>query len=295
MAHSSLKGRLQDILRRAGIYNRVKASWVYDFYWRLADRCVVDDRRQEVKFYCNVLQGFKKGDLIFDVGANVGYKADIFLRLGARVLAIEPDDSCQEILREKFVKYRLKRKPIEIIGKALSDKSSIATMWVDTPGSAKNTLSQKWVETLQEDDERFGQRLGFGNRKEVETTTVEELIASHGMPFYVKIDVEGFEINVLKGMRRPVPYLSFEVNLPDFRSEGQDCVQALGRLASEGKFNYSVDCRLGLRLEQWVGEKEFLGMLASCCDASIEVFWRSDSLASVQTWGQHNLQTRSKN
>jgi len=259
------------------VYERVKASWIYDFYWSIADRQILKYRRKEVEFYLNLLKGFRRGDLIFDVGANCGYKSDIFLRLGARVVAIEPDEMCQIALKEKFLRYRVKGKPLVVVEKAVSDKSSTETMWIDSPGSAINTFSQKWAETLRSDEVRFGHKLNFGQKKQVETVSIEQLIAEHGAPFFVKVDVEGYELNVLQGLERPVPYLSFEVNLPEFRAEGLKCVQVLGRLTRDGQFNYTPDCQRGLVLDKWVRSQEFLGVLSSCFDPSIEVFWKTRS------------------
>jgi FkbM family methyltransferase len=269
------KAHLRRLLERVGVYERAKASWIYDAYWSMADRRIIDDRRREVDFYRNLLDGFREGDLIFDVGANQGYKTDIFMRFGAKVVAVEPDETSQEILKQRFLKYRLKRKRLIIVAKAVSDRGSTETMWIDSPGGAKNTLSQKWAETLRADDRRFGHELGFGQRKVVETISIEQLIAAHGLPFFVKIDVEGHELHVLRGMQRSVPYLSFEVNLPEFRREGLECIQVLGSLAPDGKFNYTPDCRRGLVLERWLPKEEFSAVLDSCRDESIEVFWKT--------------------
>jgi FkbM family methyltransferase len=270
-----LKDNLRNLLQEVGIYERAKVSWVYDFYWSVADRRIIDDRQAEIDFYRNLLDGFREGDLIFDIGANQGYKVDIFLRLGARVVAVEPDETSQNILRQKFLKYRLKRKRFAIVSKAVSDRSSAETMWIDAPGGAKNTLSQKWAETLRDNEKRFGHRLSFGQQREVETISIGQLIAAHGAPVLIKIDVEGHELSVLRGMQRPVPYLSFEVNLPDFRREGLECIRVLGSLARDGQFNYTPDCRRGLVLERWVSKDEISAVLDSCTDESIEVFWKT--------------------
>jgi FkbM family methyltransferase len=271
----TLKPQLQKTLRRLGLYHRLQASQLYDFYWRIADRSLVERRCKEVDFYRKLLSGFSPGDLIFDVGANHGAKTDVFLRLGAQVVAIEPDNTNQQILREKFLRYRLTRKPVVIVGKAVSEKNSVDTMWVDEPGSAKNTLSQKWVETLRGDEGRFGHRLKFGQWTEVETTTLEQLITTQGLPFFVKIDVEGHELNVLRGLHRPVPYLSFEVNLPEFRSEGLACIERLAGLACKGEFNYASDCQQGLLLDRWLRPQEFSCVLEKCAEKSVEVFWKT--------------------
>ena len=278
-----MKSRVQRFLKRLGVYPRLQASNLYDIYWRLVDKRIIDRRSREVEFYRELLSGLREGDLIFDVGANHGQKTDIFLRLGARVVAAEPDIVNQEVLRQKFFSYRLAKKPVTIVGKAVSDRSAVETMWIDAPGSAKNTLSKKWVETLRADQSRFGTSLDFATRREVETITFDELFDKHGVPFFVKIDVEGYEPNVLRGLRRPVPYLSFEVNLPDFLPEGLQCVGLLSRIVGEGKFNYAADCQRGLVLEQWLGEREFLKALRSCSEPSIEVFWKTHVSRDTKT------------
>lgn len=262
-------------LNRTALYHRLKASRVYDTYWTFADRRILEMRDSEVQFYRRLLQGFTRGDLIFDVGANHGAKTDVFLRLGARVLAVDPDRTNQEILRQKFLQYRWNKKPVTIVGKAVSDTRGRTRMWVDSPGSAKNTLSQKWVETLREDEHRFGHTLEFGQGQEVETVTLEDLIASCGTPFFVKIDVEGLEPSVIRGLRRPVRYLSFEVNLPEFRPEGLECVELLRTLAPTGAFNYAVECDTGLELGEWLRGEDFSNVLMTCAQPSIEVFWRT--------------------
>jgi FkbM family methyltransferase len=270
-----LKKFAQSFLRQVGLYRRLKSSFVYDFYWAFVDQQVLKDRTTEVEFYKRTLQGFRKGNLIFDIGANQGYKTDIFLRLGARVVAVDPDEESQESLRQRFLKYRLTPKRVDIEGKAVSDAISIKTMWIDAPGSAKNTLNPKWVETLRTDPKRFGQRLDFAGVKQVETVTLEKLMATHGIPFFIKIDVEGHEPSVLRGLNRPVPYLSVEVNLPEFKLEGLQCIKILHEIAADGQFNYAVDCERGLMLESWMRPREFAQVIERCEAPSIEVFWKT--------------------
>lgn len=270
-----LKKLVQLFLRQVGLYQRLKSSFVYDFYWAFANQQLLKDRTKEVEFYKNTLQGFQKGNLIFDIGANQGYKTDIFLRLGARVVAVDPDEENQRLLRQRFLKYRITPKKVDIEGRAVSDAISIQTMWIDAPGSAKNTLNTKWVEILRNDPKRFGQRLDFAGEKQVETVTLEKLIATYGIPFFIKIDVEGHEPSVLRGLNRSVPYLSFEVNLPEFQVEGLQCIDILRERATDGRFNYAVDCERGLMLENWMRPRDFARVIEQCDAPSIEVFWKT--------------------
>ncbi len=269
--HGTLE-RIGKGIRQSDLYQRAKISWIYEFYWTIVNREIIDDRKKELEFYRATLKGFRPGDVIFDVGANIGYKSDIFLRLGARVVAAEPEESCQKVLKQKFLRYRLRKKPFVLVNKAIADGPSKQKMWIDEPGSGKNTLSLKWAESLRADDTRFGHSLEFASSVEVETISLEQLIAEYDLPFYIKIDVEGCEVNVLSGLRRAVPYLSFEINLPEFEQEGQECVRILERICSRSAFNYTPDCRTGMALSRWVNGKEFMPVLASCPNSSIEVF-----------------------
>jgi FkbM family methyltransferase len=268
---------MQQTLKHMGLYERLRASTLYDVYWSFADRTLIADRRKELAFYHGLLAGFRPGDLIFDVGANHGSKTSTFLSLGARVIAVEPDKLNQDILKEMFLKYRFNPKPVTIVGKAVSDSAGAETMWIDEPGSAKNTFNKKWVEILRADEERFGEKLAFPRSTRIETTTLEELFTIYGVPFFVKIDVEGYELPVLMGLKRPVPFLSFEINLPEFREEGLRCVERLSRVADDGEFNFTRDCRFGLEHEKWLGAGEFSRVLEECSEPSIEVIWRTSA------------------
>jgi len=271
----SLKAPLQRMLKQMGLYERLKVSWVYSVYWSIFNPTLVKDRASEIEFYRHVLQGFRKGGLIFDIGANHGQKTFAFLALGAHVVAIEPDDANQKRLKDRFLRYRMSPKPVQLVAKAVSERASVATMWVDTPGSAKNTMSPKWVATLREDPKRFGERFEFSGSREVETTTVDDLMATYGVPFFIKIDVEGHEISVLRGMTRPVPYLSFEVNLPEFATEGLECIRLLNNIQENGEFNYTGDSAFSFLLAEWVPYQQFVRVFGEMQNRSVDVYWRT--------------------
>ncbi len=259
--------------------SRLKSSLIRDAYWAVVHRERLQSLRQEVDFYESVLAGFKQGYLVFDIGANEGAKTDVFLRLGARVVAVEPDDACCRRLEERFREFRTKPRPVTIVTRAVSSRVGTEEMLIDGPGSAVNTMSPKWADTLKKNRASFAHGhcgLEFNQTRLVRTTTIDELIAHHGIPFFVKIDVEGYELSVLRGLHWPVRYLSFEVNLPEFRPEGLKCIRVLAELAHSGRFNYIVNCAEGLALKDWVSAEDFCVLLGRCSERSIEIFWKTN-------------------
>lgn len=67
----------------------------------------------------------------------------------------------------------------------------------------------------------------WGCAIDVPATTLNELIETHGMPDFCKIDVEGYELNVLKGMTKPIPYLSFEFAYEFLDQKTKPCLDYL--------------------------------------------------------------------
>jgi FkbM family methyltransferase len=265
------------ILKQSGIYHRLRASFVYDLYLILRNGKLLKARDREAAFYRAVLNGFKPGDLIFDIGANIGDKTVTFLRLGARVVAVDPDEHNQNVLRQKFLRSRIRPRPVMIVGKAVGARVGVETMLVCAPGSVFNTLSEKGAGIISDSTNRPGQLsdvIEYKEKKTVETTTLDHLIEAYGLPFFIKIDVVGFELEVLQGLHRSVPFLSFEIGLPESRRELLQCVGLLGGLSSSGQFNYTWDRRNGLALDRWLDVRSFLRILESCGDGPIEVFWR---------------------
>jgi hypothetical protein len=46
----SLKSTARNVFKQVHLYERVKASHLYDLYWRIADKKIIDSRDQEVEY-----------------------------------------------------------------------------------------------------------------------------------------------------------------------------------------------------------------------------------------------------
>ena len=265
------------MLKNSGIYHRLRASSVWGLYLFLKNRKLFEDREREDAFYRNIIPGFKAGDLVFDIGANIGDKADTFLRIGAQVIAVDPDPRNQAILGQKFLRYRLTPRPVTIVGKAVGATVGVETLLTCAPGSVFNTLSKKGAAILSNGTnppEHLLDPIEYQEKRSVEITTLDHLIDAYGVPALIKIDVVGFELEVLQGLHRSVPCLSFEISLPGFKQELLKCVEILGGLSACGQFNYTWDRRNGLALESWLDIQAFLRVLEACHEGPLEVFWR---------------------
>lgn len=177
------------------------------------------------------------GDLCFDVGANVGNRTAVFLELGAHVVAVEPQQACADQLAAR---YRDQGR-LDVVVAALGDQPGEAEL-LQTRYDTIATLSRKWVESVRSTG-RFP--FEWSETSVVPVTTLDALIAEFGVPAFCKIDVEGYEQQVLAGLSRPIPALSFEVT-PEFVEAGVTCVETLTELGLTAfAFSEGESFRLG--------------------------------------------------
>jgi FkbM family methyltransferase len=145
------------------------------------------------------------GDLAFDVGAHVGNHARCFAGLGARVIAIEPQPAFAAWLRRLF----RARPQITVIECALAGAPGVVELHRSPRTPTVATVSRRWIATVRASGGGF-ERVHWAGAVQVPATTLDALIARYGLPRFCKIDVEGYEAEVLRGLSQPIPVLSFE-------------------------------------------------------------------------------------
>lgn len=235
---------IKHAVRRSFLYPIAKGTLIS----RRMKRWTPEDQDMAV-FYS---QFIKTGDLCFDVGANMGNRTRIFLKLGARVVAVEPQPRCARFLLSHFGH----EDGFALLKTALGEREGLGEMMISRE-TALSSLSEEWVRRVRESG-RFKDSQ-WHRRQAVDITTLDRLIQQEGMPAFIKVDVEGYEYPVIKGLMQPVRTLSFEFT-PEFMDAACQCIAHLSALG-DIRLNYAMGETMVLVLSEWVMPEPMIDIL----------------------------------
>lgn len=202
------------------------------------------------RFYAEFI---RPGDLVFDVGANMGNRTKPFLALGAKVIAFEPQQSCADFLAEQLAG----RDDFVLVRKALGSAPGRAEMLISNAHTL-STLSRDWVDATQSSGRFAGYE--WQRTQQVEITTLDAAIAEYGKPSFVKIDVEGFEYEVLSGLSQPVDALSIEY-AAEFLPRTLQCIDHVEKLAPKVDFQFAQGEDMIFAFDHWVDRDTLVSLL----------------------------------
>lgn len=214
-------------------------------------------RRKLLRFYS---QYVNEGDLCFDIGANIGNRIGVFLKLGATVVAVEPQNSC---MRKLLKKYGNNNK-VFLVHKALGSREGKGNLILSNSHTV-SSMSEEWIDCVRDSDMFFTSTSAFQWHENVTVpvTTLDKLIRKYGSPAVCKIDVEGFEYQVIKGLSQPAEMISFEFTpTPKLINRSIESIKHLSTIGNV-QFNYSFGESMILALPEWVDDGKICNILLS--------------------------------
>lgn len=169
--------------------------------------------------------------LVFDIGAHLGDRTRAFAALGARVIALEPQPHLFRWLQQLLGRRTAVILRPEAVGRAVGH----ATLAISRRTPTVSSLSPQWPGRLGRRNPSF-MNVSWEESVQVPVVTLDQLIAEYGVPDFCKIDVEGFEAEVLAGLSHAVPALSLE-----FVAGALDvAVASVRRLNALGSYSFNA-------------------------------------------------------
>lgn len=193
------------------------------------------------------------GDSVIDVGAHVGTRARVMRSLGAKVIALEPQQPFAGFLRATLPK------DIVFIEAAAGSSEATGQLAVSSRHPTVSSLRTDFVSGAA--SVAGFEQVSWDDSQEVSVVTLDGVIAKHGMPRYIKIDVEGFEEEVLAGLSTAVELISVEF-LPGFPQLSLVVVDRLMQLG-DYRFNPVVGETGQFSWDEWQGATATKGWLRS--------------------------------
>lgn len=224
----------------------------FDVYYRDAERTARMDTLNA--------QFIRPGALAFDIGAHVGDRTGSFLRLGARVVTLEPQPRVFRALR--LIHGR--NPDARLIQSAIGATPGTVPLYVNSANPTVSTAHRPLIDAAPTTPAWQHER--WDSEITVPVTTLDALIERHGPPDFVKLDVEGFEHEALLGLSQAIPALSFEITTVQ-RAVGLACLERLCTLGPY-TFNFSGGEDHRLQSAQWMDHRDAAALLTHLPDAA---------------------------
>lgn len=226
------------------LYGFMRSRIIYDW---------LPGRRQQLRNFYS--QFIKAGDLCFDVGAHVGNRSEAWQHLGANVIAFEPQQDLAQYLSKKF-----RRNPrVQVIRAALGSHNGWSQLFISDLTPTVCTVDAAWIEEVKRDPRFRG--INWNRKETIPLRSLDAMIEEFGQPNFCKIDVEGFEAQVLQGLHLPLPVISFEY-IPIAKERAVKCIERLSKLGHY-EYNWSETETMQFRSRHWLDHNGIIKIIRS--------------------------------
>ena len=200
--------------------------------------------------------------LLFDIGANRGLYLDANRNKYMQSILVEANPSLCSFLEKKYIGDT----SVQIVNCIVSNKTS-ETFYISNADTI-STVDRDWIE-----NSRFAGSYQWQPIENIPAVSIDALITKYGVPSFIKIDVEGYEYNVLLSMTKAYCPLSFE-----WAEEKKDelllslkYLQELGysrfTIQQEDKYDYLID------ENDWLTYEDIYVMLNTLCEPTRKKYW----------------------
>ena len=206
------------------------------------------------KFYSKIIN---ENHLCFDIGANIGKKSKLFLSTGAKVIAFEPQQECVKNLSILKTKYK---------------KFSFHVVAIDSCEGNKllNTSNYSEIATFSDDFKNIykNKNVIWLDQKMVPTVSLNRIIELYGLPYFCKIDVEGYEFEILSSLNFNIPLIEFEV-VAGFKKKAIDTINFLDN--KNTSYNYTLNEQPYFQFKNWTNLKDIINVIKQLPDNQFHI------------------------
>ncbi|MFL0692510.1 MAG: FkbM family methyltransferase [Agrobacterium tumefaciens] len=198
------------------------------------------------QFYASIV---KPGELVFDIGAHVGSRSSTLLKLGAKVVAVEPQPAFADFIESRFAGALTGFERV-----AVGRTAGQIDLLISSRHPTVTSISSRFVETVKQ-SKGFSQVV-WDRKVTVPMVTLDHLVGKYGLPAFCKIDVEGAEAEILCGLSKPIPLIAFEYipAMPSVASNAIDRLMGIGNY----RFNRVVGEQHRFVSDRWKSADELL-------------------------------------
>jgi FkbM family methyltransferase len=193
------------------------------------------------------------GDLVFDIGANIGENTSLFASLGARVVAVEPLEQCAAAISACATRANW---DVQVERCALGRQSGSLAVSVCSRALDISSASAEWMDAMQQAGLARGP---WDMQVVVPVSTLDALIMRYGFPSFIKVDVEGYEAEVLRGLSQRVNAISLETHRATLATS-LACLERLGEL---GFARFAISAAHSAELSPWMDERDVAAAVAA--------------------------------